>query len=542
MITKLARLGIGVAAMVLATNAIALAETSATPAATKTVAQTAPAPKATPNPFTWRGYVRAYDFTRQNAYSGPNSKPNQQSFNAALSLHGDYQFTDYGFSVGASYLYANPLGSCSTPASHFPQTTANSCAGNGFGGNGTQVYQDDTLPGFTMSTLYEAYAQYKGNGLFLKGGNMVGTLPWAPASDTRLKPVAYTGVDGSYAFDKNWTVELADYWQWECRTCSTFDKQTLLTDGNLYPYAGAAPLQPWSYNPVQNGVPNNGFWYGRIGYTGPKNMPLAANVSYYAFDKIANLLWVDARLPLSGKLKPFVAAQYGSEGNATNYSLAGVNTGILGSISSSVIGLQAGFNPMANVTLTGGFDTMPQKTATLTAAQAAGVITCSNVSHQVAPASKYNVNLPYFLPGGGTGQCTTNADGSISLYYGGMASPYTDTFATDPLFTTSLTQGMADRRSPGNAYKLQATFTSDDKRFVSYVSQAWYNYSNAAIGQWTSETDFDAMYYFNKLPKTGSYHGFLARYRYGTRSESVYAGAAAFGLFKYNRFQAEYDF
>ena len=124
---------------------------------------------------------------------------------------------------------------------------------------------------------------------------------------------------------------------------------------------------------------------------------------------------------------------------------------------------------MANITLTGGYDSMPVKTATLTAAQAAGVITCSNTSHQVTAASSYKVNLPYFLPTGGTGQCSNGAAGSINLYYGGMASPYTDNYATDPLFTTSLTQGMADRRSPGNAFKLQATFTSDDKRFVSYI-------------------------------------------------------------------------
>ena len=443
-ITKLSRAGISFAAMVVMTISLAFAQAS-------------PAPKATSTPFTYRGYVRAYDFTRQNAYSGPNSKPNQQSLSAALNLHADYAFTDSGFSVGASYLYANPLGGCSTPVSHFPQNNANNCTGAGFSGNGATVYQDDTVPGFTMSTLYEAYAQYKGNGLSLRGGDMVGTLPWAPASDTRLKPASYTGVDGAYALNKNWTIELADYWQWECRTCSAFDKYTLLTDGNVYPYAGGTALPSTIYNPAQNGVANSGFLFGRIGYVGPKSAPLTANVSYYAFDKIANLLWIDAKLPFTtSKLKPFVAAQFGSEGNATNYRLAGVNTGILGSISSTVFGLQAGFNPMANITLTGGYDSIPVKTAALSAAQVAGVITCSNTSHQVTAVSKYNVNLPYFLPTSGTGQCSNGANGSIDLYYGGLASPYTFGYTSDPLFTTSLTQGMVERASPGNAFKLQA--------------------------------------------------------------------------------------
>ena len=562
MLTKFARIGSIVAAMVLGSTGLTLAGTSATPATSTgtVVAQASPAPTASPDPFTWRGQVRAYDFTRQNAYSayggalgGPKSKPNQSTEANSISLHGDYTFADSGFGIGASYLYSLPGNGCSSAASHFPQSNANQCAGAGFSavpGN-NNVYQDDTLPGYSLSTLYEAYLSYKGNGLNFKGGDMVGWLPWAPASDSRLKPVSYEGADVQYALNKNWAVEGADFFQWECRTCANFDRYTLLTEPNIFPYGGTSAGIASNYlDPSQGGISNNGFFFGRIGYTGPKTLPLTANVSYYAFNQIADLLWVDAKLPLPGTLKPFVALQFGSESNENNYTVPGTttSTGILGNISSTVFGAQAGFNPLKNITLTAGFDSIPIKTAVigpggvLPNGQKVSTLIKGCTAGQFSFASNYNVNLPYFLPGSGTGQCSKNADGSYNVYYGGLASPYTDSYATDPLFTTQLTQGMVDRRSPGTSYKVQATFTSDDKRFVSYVSQAWYDYNNGAIAQGTMEFNFDALYYFSKLPKSGSYKGFLFRYRYGDRDESNFPGAAAPALFKYNRFQAEYDF
>ncbi|HET9030302.1 MAG TPA: hypothetical protein VFN49_08995, partial [Candidatus Aquilonibacter sp.] len=309
MFTKLARIGMGLAAMVLAGTTFALAETSATPAST-TVAQATPAPKATPNPFSYRGYVRAYDFTRQNAYNGVNGngKVNQSSFNAALSLHADYKLGS-GFDVGGSYLYANPLGSCTTAVSHLTSPCGNN--------KPPQTNPDDTLPGYELSTLYEAYLQYSSPTFFIKGGNLVtpGTQVWTPSSDSRLKPVAFQGVEATYALNKTWSLEAADYWQWECRSCSAFDKQTLLTDNPAFPYPGAGGLASYYYNPARAGIDNNGVFLARVGYAGTKNVPLTANASFYSFSNIASAFWLDAKMPLKGKLKPFAALQFGSEGN-----------------------------------------------------------------------------------------------------------------------------------------------------------------------------------------------------------------------------------
>jgi hypothetical protein len=543
----------GLAAIVLAGTGVALAETSATPATkTTVVSQASPAPSASPNPFNWRGRIRAYDFTRQNAYNGTNGtgKANQQSFNASIDLHGDYSFVGSGFNVGATYLYANPFNNCTSPVSHLGPPTnpnPNQCLPSQPG-----LQYDDTLPGFEMSTLYETYLQFKANQLFVKVGNMVspGTQTWTPASDSRLKPSAYTGAYGTYAFNKQWTVELGDYWQWECRTCSAFDKYTLLTDpaklaDGSGPYPGTNGIPNYTVGPNQvNGVTNSGVAFGRIGFFGGSSMPLTANLSYWGFNNIANAVWLDAKYPIAGRAKAFVALQAGSEGNT--------GSSIIGKISSGVFGLQAGINVLPNMTLTAGFDTIPIKTDTLTIAGAPGTstlngggVTCG-ANGQLAlvkPNTAFTAYFPYFLPTGGTGQCYNNGNGTANVYYGGWASPYTDSYATDPLFTTSLTQGMVDRRSPGTSYKLQLTFTSDDRRFVSYVSQAWYDYNNGAYANGTYETDFDALYYFRPLPKSGPYHGFSFRYRYGNRSESpVFAGGNQPALFVYNRFQAQYDF
>src|SRR5579875_3138317 len=108
------------AAVVLATTTFALAETTATPAPA-TVAQESPAPLSspTPNPLSISGYFRSYYFTRQNASNNPGTQfnftpgakyvsngVNQASWNSAIDLHGDYNFANSGFYVGAGYLYA----------------------------------------------------------------------------------------------------------------------------------------------------------------------------------------------------------------------------------------------------------------------------------------------------------------------------------------------------------------------------------------------------------------------------------------------------
>lgn len=505
------------AAFALCGSGIATAATSATPVL---VAQASPAPKAsaTPNPFSYSGYLRAYYFTRTN-YPQFTKTQNQASENQAASLHAGYDFGG-GFSVAGSYLYANPFNNCGNPADHANKTSP--CyKGRTFGAAGG-TDPDDTLPGYELNTLYEAYLQYKDANAFVRLGDQVINTPWANASDSRLKPVAFRGGDVSYKIDKNWTIEGIYMNRWEDRVQSDFVDSTLITQNGAYPDSGGVSN---TGIPAGGVATNNGFYYGRAGYT---DAAITANLYYYGFNQIANAIWADAKYSWKAYGKPFIALQGGSEANT--------GTSLAGKIDSQVFGAQLGYSPWNNVDLTVGADYIPVKSDTLTLP-----LTASCGANDMLKGT-----LMYFLPGGGTPNCKTSLPGvagaTATVYYGGWASPYTDSYATDQLFDTSISQGMVDRRSPGSGIKLAGTFYTDSKQVRLIVSHAWYVYGNGTVGvSPTQETDVDGTYFFSKVGK-GAYHGWSLRHRYADRTQAFTGAFGGLPDFKYNRTQLEYDF
>ena len=548
-----ARAGFAAAALAAASITLASAQTASKPSSSANVAQTETVPSPSPSPFTYSGFFRSYYFTRQNASNNPgtqfNFSPgakynsngvNQASLNNAIDLHVDYHFPGGGWYAGGSYFYANPIaGPCTTAVSHehgAPCVTQSPPNTN----------PDDTLPGFALSTFPEAYLGYKGYGISGKIGDQLFNSPWAaPYDGTRLKPAAYQGADVLYTLGDAWTFEAADMIQFENRTSNTFDSTTLLTS---FP-AGGGGLGQNIFVPGGGSINTNGFAYGHVGYS-PKSSNYAINGYFYGVASLLNMWWFDGRyIASSSKLSPFIALQGGVESNA--------GASYIGKIRSSDIGVQLGANVTPNVLLTAGFDDIPWQTDNV--ALPAGV-TCNNSTYQI---SAKGATLGYFLPGNGgssgqAGVCFTHPNGTTDIYYGGWASPYTDNYATDPFFTTSISQGMADRRAPGTSWKVAATYTSTNKRWIFTATDAWYNYGNALIGENTNEWDLDGQYHFSPMKGT-HYKGLLLRYRYMQRAESnTYCGAsgtscpagAAIGssllgglpLFKYNRAQLEYDF
>jgi hypothetical protein len=483
-------------------------------------AQPTPAPTATPPPVTYSGYLRSFYFTRQNAsgYTKPFTAFNQAAFNTAVSIHAAYAFAP-NWSIGGTYLYADPLNNCADPKSHVD--TLSPCYRSRTFDNATGgTNPDDTLPDFRLSTLYEAYVQYKDPTLYLKLGDQVINTPWANASDSRLKPVAFQGGDVSYNFSSKWTGELMYMARFEDRASSDFTNTTLLTETTL-PSANYGGAEPDVIATPFTAITNSGFGYARLGYA---SGAFVANLHYYMFADIANAFWGDAKYTWKSYAKPFIALQGGSETNT--------GSAIIGKINSQILGIQGGISPWNNVDLTIGYDYIPQKSDTITLPTGT---TCGS-NNQIKGL------LPYFLPGGGTTNCFNNPNGTTNVYYGGWASPYTDSYATDILFNTMISQGMVDRRSPGQGVKISGTFYTFEKRVRLIVAHAWWDYGNGTSGvSPTQETDIDGTYYFNKVGK-GAYHGFSLRHRY---AERVQAFTSAFGgapLFKYNRTQLEYDF
>ncbi|HEY1866894.1 MAG TPA: copper amine oxidase N-terminal domain-containing protein, partial [Candidatus Cybelea sp.] len=309
-----------------------------------------PPPKATPNPLTLGGYFRSYYFTRQNATNNPgtqfNFSPgakynsngvNQASWNSAIAVHGDYNFPDSGWHVGGTYLYANPIdGPCVVPANHakgavcVSQTPPN-------------TNPDDTLPGFTLSTFYEAYLAYRAHGLDGSMGNILINTPWANPADTRLKPAAFEGGYLYYTAPEGWNVGAGDMLAFEGRTSSAFSRETLLTS---YP-AGSNGLPSNIIVPGGNGIQTNGMVYGRAGYADPSGTGLSANGWFYNVADIANMWWFDGKYTLRGKMAPFVALQGGWENNA--------GQSYIGKIDSQVFGAQIGANLTKNIQLTVGY-------------------------------------------------------------------------------------------------------------------------------------------------------------------------------------------
>ncbi|HLI94916.1 MAG TPA: hypothetical protein VKT72_02390 [Candidatus Baltobacteraceae bacterium] len=484
------------------------------------------------SPLTYSAFLRGYYFTRTNAsgYGLPQSTNvlNQATFNDALHVHAGYTFSNH-WRIGGTYVYGNPLDNCDTAEDQVQK--GGPCSGKTSGTN-----PDNTLPAFTLSTLYEAYVQYGDSRLGATVGNQLLTTPWANGADTRLKPEAYQGADFTYKFNTHWAGEAAIIDRFESRVDSDFVESTLLTATNMAdaPGPGANLLVP-----KYSSIATAGFGYARAAYS---NARIAANAYFYNFMDIATVEWFDAKLKLNDPIhNSFFAIQAGNEQNG--------GRSVIGKIDSQAVGIQGGITPVRNLDFTLGYDYIPEKSATY-AALPAGV-TCAAVPSQPpskTPAGnqisvKGQVPFMYFLPTGGTPNCVTNADGSTTVYYGGWASPYTDSYTSDPLYTTSMTGGMVERRSPGSSAKAAATWWTYSHRIRLIASFAMYNYGNDATGITPSrETDLDGTFYFRPVPATGAYHGLVLRHRYGDRDMTYTQFYGGLPVFKYNRTQLEYDF
>lgn len=509
-----------------------------------------PTPSPSVSPLTLRGYVRNFYFTRQNATNNPGVQfdyaskkcngagpcENQASFSAAISLHADYAFGG-GWYAGGSYFYAQPFsGSCSVASAH---AKGDPCVSQ----HPPNTNPDDTLPGFMLSTFPEAYLGYEQSSLSGKLGNQLFESPWAPTSDSRVKPAAYQGADLKYSM-RGWTFEAAQMLQFEDRTSNAFGSSTLLTS---HP-SGASGLPEDIYVPGGGSITTPGFTYARAGYRSD-DADYALDGYYYGISDIATMWWFDGRYDIrKTPWEPFVAMQGGIEYNS--------GFSAIGKIDSSVLGIRLGATPLHDVSIDVSFDSIPWRTDTITLA---GPVKCSNADYQIAAGSKVypGRTFPYFLPSD-AGQCETNPNGTTTIYHGGWASPYTDNYSTDPFFTTQITQGMADRRSPGRSWRVAATYVADDKHLILIAGDAWFDYGNALASQRTNEWTLDGTYRFGRV--TGAhYKGWSFRYRYAQRAQTNTAcgtpgticppgtapGTTLLGgtpLFKYDRTQLEYDF
>jgi len=165
---------------------------------------------------------------------------------------------------------------------------------------------------------------------------------------------------------------------------------------------------------------------------------------------------------------------------------------VLGKIFSTPVGVQVGAAMTRNISVSMSYENIPRRSDTVRLP--AGDACNANELLTVKKGTTFPFLLPLNAP-----ECITNPNGTTTIMYGGMASPYTDGYGTDPLYLASLTQSPADRRAPVSGPKAQATWTSNDKRLIVYVTQSYLEYGNFVRSQQLSEVDLDATWYVNKL-------------------------------------------
>ena len=208
---------------------------------------------------------------------------------------------------------------------------------------------------------------------------------------------------------------------------------------------------------------------------------------------------------------------------------------VVGKISSSLLGLQAGANVARNLVVAASYVETPWHSDTL-------VLPKGDTCGAGAQLSiKAGTTFPYFLPLS-AGQCRANSDGTTTVFYGGWASPYTDNYATNPVFTTAISQGMTDRRAAGTSWRLTATYASPDSRALVIVGDSVFNYGNAAISQTTNEFNLDGTFRFSHAFANRFYHGLQLRYRFAHRTYTNTGSVGGQPYFNYNRTMLEYAF
>ena len=459
----------------------------------QTVAQAIPAPRPsasagpkaaaarpTPSPlgpFTYSGNLRAFYFVRQNSAQDAGN-PNRTAFLPGGTLQLGYNLGKTPFSIGTAYTGAY-AGDINGPNPQF---------------NGKL---DNTLPAFPLSTFDEAYVQYKNAGVTADVGDFFWNFAWMPLSDTRIKPVAYQGGDISFKVAKPITIGISRIIRFESRTSSNFQPDTLLT----------API-PGQPAPIVNRRTAGALHTYLLATT----KRFTARAENYQFYDLATLYYADGKYSLAPKstLNPFIALQYVNEQNA--------GRSLLGLVNNNTFGFQVGVSASKELAFTFGYDEAPTHYRDVVARTAAVGAT------------------GLFLPAGGTSATALLRPGVYRSAFGGIASPYSDGYATDPLFTTSISQGMVDRRSAGQAFKVAAVFVSPNKRFKGIASEAYYQYDNFLGQNRTFEDDVDLQYFFNNVGP-GLYKGLSIRQRYANREQPTLPYD-----FKYSRTQLEYDF
>lgn len=360
--------------------------------------------------------------------------------------------------------------------------TAHSFGLNNFSDNGAHL--DSTLIGkaYSISGLTQAYLAYSDHWFDMKVGDQVINTPWLGASDSRIVPATYQGIYADFKPVDGMNLYALRVFRWKGRTATGYYRDNLYyapTWSGDQSYGGAGGLGTDA--PATQGAVAVGASYG---FDGAK---LAA--WYYGFEQFANMAYIDGswKIHTGFGFSPYIGAQYVREWK-NNSMLNGIKFDGLkpGSGANSLVyGLKFG----------------------------------------VATKSLGNLMLGY----------NDVASKAGAVGGGGIVSPYTANYTTDPLYTSSMIDGLVEQ-GPGHAWKIKYTkkFMGNHLDFATAFARyhtVFNGNSNNAYG--------DVQYHFSGMLK-----GLTLRYRiedlvFGDKTNN----SSGKGItFIYSRIMVQYKF
>ena len=336
-------------------------------------------------------------------------------------------------------------------------------------------------PGNSVTALSQAFLQFENGRLLVRAGDQYLDTPWMGSNDSRVLPSSYEAILAQVTPSQGWTIVGIRSLQWKSRTSDGFHADNLYYpstyDGDSM-YGNNASLPLTARRP-------NGTW--TIGTTYASEY-VKAESWYYDFLGFGRMAYVDGtyKYKLGSDFAPFVSAQYADEVGGPDNILVETQTELLGvagdRVRSRIIGADVG-------------------------------------------ASVFNgqIDLAY--------NQSAQQQGAVGL--GSFVTPYTITYATDPLYTTSMLRGLVEQ-GPGHAWKAKAeyAFLDDTLRFV----MAYTKYSTTLRGD-SHDVYFDVVYDFK-----GALHGLSLRNRFEHSEGGINDLNPGNKPFSYNRVMLSYKF
>ena len=459
----------------------------------------------------FHGNLRSYFFAREESNSVVHDQTtasgtplNQNSFSLG-GYAGLITAPLYGLQAGLTLGAANSLG-LNPKGSAYSQIYTSPTGKQSY----SDLRTDLSLPGGTFYVLKEGFLQYTHKYFKVRGPDQIIDTPWIMPSDSRMAPSAFRGVYAeAYPFQdieplKDISFVGLRLWSFNGRSDTTFVPNNLYMTGHMQGQVGLGGL---------TGVTTPGAMAVGMKFT-PKDAPYKGELWYNQFYDFSNLLWFDGsyKLKTGTDFTPLFGFQFADQSSTGTCDLC----------------LATAANSGQGATGTGAANT-----------QAYGALLGVDTPWITVTAAYNNI----------LAQRNTFQNGNL-------ISPYSWGYSTDPLYTTQMINGLIEKNTAGQAWKMAATSYFMDKQIKAMLSYAQYylvgcdtgavsaattctktqgyTAGSSYLNNTSNETNIDVTYFF---AKASMLDGLSVRNRMG-----VAQGNSSRGHDWYERFQIQYQF